>query len=144
MDTPHVTGRLGSPPPLRLFFSDHEEFLDELRVRGPNLEPLVRVTFRRSADASGAPLTYLTLLATYLRRVDDGTGITPVIAVVQLAEYIGSQWIGLGDQESQHCQRRAEELRAALIRAVEDAGLRAGAGAYVSGERPPDATPASE
>jgi hypothetical protein len=127
---------LSSPPqPLRLLFSSHDAFIEELRERGPNLEPMVRVTYRKRADGSGAPLTHLTLLATYLRRVDDGTGATPVIIVVQLAEYLGSLWIDLSDHDSQRCQQRAEHLRTTVVRAAEELGLRIGAGAYLVGER---------
>lgn len=135
MDTPEIAERSSPVPPLRLLFSSHEEFIEELRERGPNLEPVVRVTFRKSADTSGAPLTHLTLLATYLRLVHDGAA--PVVAVVQLSEYLGAVWIDPTDQESRRCQQRAEHLRAAVVRAVEDTGLRAGAGAYVAGERSP-------
>jgi hypothetical protein len=119
---------------LRLLFSSHEEFIRELRDRGPNLEPVVRVTFRKSTDVSGAPLTHLTLLATYLRRVGDDPGYPAVVAVVQLAEYLGSVWIDPTDQESRRCQQRAEELRATMVRAAQELGLTVGAGAYISGE----------
>ncbi len=135
MDTPAIAERPSSVPPVRLLFSSHDEFLDELRERGPNLEPVVRVTFRKTAAASGAPLTHLTLLATYLRLIHDGAGPAPVVAMVQLSEYLGSVWIDPTDQESRRCHQRAEHLRAAVVRAVEDAGLRVGAGAYLVGER---------
>ena len=121
--------------PVRLVFSNHEEFIQELRERAPTLEPLVRVTFRKTADGSGAPLTHLTLLATYLRLVDDGAGPVAVVVVVQLAEYLGSVWIGRSDPDSQRCQERAERLRAAVVGAAEDLGLQVGAGAYLVGGR---------
>jgi hypothetical protein len=136
MDMPNSAGRLVEPPqPVRLLFSAHAEFIEELRQRGPNLEPVVRVTFRRSADGSGAPLTHLTLLATYLRLLDGGAGPAPVVAVVQLAEYLGSVWVDPTDRESRRCQQRAEHLRAAVVRAAEDLGLRVAGGAYLIGDR---------
>ena len=133
-DTPAPRG----PQPLRLLFSSHEEFPEELRARGPNLEPVVRVTFRKSADASGAPLTHLTLLATYLRRVGDDPGGPVVVAVVQLAEYLGSVWIDPTDQESRRCQQRAAQSREAVVRAAQELGLTVGAGAYTTGDRVSD------
>jgi hypothetical protein len=135
MDTPHISERRSVPPqPIRLLFSSDDEFIQELRERGPNVEPLVRVTFK-TADASGAPLTHLTLLATFLRAIDDGTHRAQVVTVVQLAEYLGSLWIDPTDEASQRCQERAEHLRAAVVRAVEELGLRVGGGAYLVGER---------
>ena len=118
--------------PFRLQFSSHAEFLAELRERGPNLEPVVRVTFRKSPDASGAPLYHLTLLATYLRRVDEG-GPSPVLAVVRLAEYVGSIWPGLADEGSCETRERAEELRATIECAVGELGYQAAAGVYEPG-----------
>ncbi|MGD9892258.1 MAG: hypothetical protein AB7G34_17025 [Hyphomicrobiales bacterium] len=135
MSTSAGAERLTSPPqPIRLLFSSHEEFIEELRQRGPNLEPIVRVTFRKSPDSGGVPLTHLTLLATYLRRVDDGTGPAAVVTVVQLAEYPGSLWIDPTDQDSRRCQERADLLRAAVVRAVGELGLRVGGGAYLAGK----------
>jgi hypothetical protein len=126
------------PQPLRLLFSSHEDFLQELRERGPNLEPVVRVTFRKSADTSGAPLTHLTLLAAYLRGVGGGPGCPVAVAVVQLAEYLGSMWIDPTDHESRRCQQRAEQLREAVVRAAQELGLNVGAGAYATAERVAD------
>ena len=125
--------------PVRLLFSNHEEFIEELRERGPNLEPLVRVTFRKTAAGGGMPLTHLTLLATYLRLVDGGSGPAVVIAVVQLAEYLGSLWIDPSDPDSRRCQARAEQRRDAVVSAAEGLGLRVAAGAYVVGEHVSDA-----
>jgi hypothetical protein len=123
------------PRSVRLLFGSHDEFVRELRERGPNLEPVVRVTFRRTADASGGPLTHLTLLASYLRLVDDGNHSVPVVVVVQLAEYLGSLWIDHTDEASRRCRERAEHLRTAVVRVAEELGLGVGAGAYLGGER---------
>lgn len=127
-DTP---ARRRGPQALRLLFSGHEEFLSELRERGPNLEPLVRVTVRRTPDASGAPFVHLTLIATYLRRVDEA-GPAPVVAVVRLAEYVGAVWPGLPDEESRESRARAEALRATVARAAGELGYRVGAGVYAT------------
>ena len=140
MDSSMIPERLIAPvQPVRLVFSSHEEFIQELRERGPNLEPLVRVTFRKTADGSGAPLTHLTLLATYLRRLDDGAGSPVVVVVVQLAEYLGSLWIEPTDEDSRRCLQRGEHLRADVVRAAEELGLRVGGGTYLVGERVPGA-----
>jgi hypothetical protein len=135
MDMPPIAERDRSASPARVLFSSHEEFLEELRERGPNLEPLVRVTFRKIADGSGAPLAHLSLLATYLRRVDGGTSPVAVVTVVRLSEHLGSIWIDPTDQDSRRCQQRAGQLRAAVVRAATDLGLRVAGGAYAAGER---------
>jgi hypothetical protein len=122
------------PPVVRVRFTRHTEFIQELRERAPNVEPVVRVAFRKTADGSAAPLTHVTLLATYLRRLDDGTGPATVLAMVRLAEYLGSVWIDPTDQESRRCRERAELARAAVVRAAEGLGLRVGDGAYEAGE----------
>lgn len=133
--TNEMPARPRGPRPFRLLFSSHEEFLDELRARGPNLEPVVRVTYRHTADRSGAPFTHLTVLATYLRRIDDA-GPVPVVAVVQLAEYVGSTWPGLADEESRECRERAEDVRAAITQVADELGYQAAPGVYAAGEGP--------
>lgn len=124
-----LPARQRGPQAFRVLFSSHEEFLGELRERGPNVEPLVRLTFRRTSDASGAPIVHLTLLATYLRRIDEA-GPVPVVAVVQLAEYVGSIWPGLPDEESRESRERVEELRATVARVAGELGNHIGAGVY--------------
>ena len=120
------------PHGIRLQFSSHEEFLSELRERGPNLEPVVRVTLRHSPDASGAPFLHLTVLATYLRRIDE-VGPVPVVAVAQLAEYVGTILPGLPDEESRETRARADELRATVARVAGALGHATAAGAYAAG-----------
>ncbi|GEM_PF-6310341 len=110
---------------VRIAFSNPGEFLAELRQRGPNLEPIVRVTFRWTADANGAPISHLTLLASYLRQVGD------VVTVVQLARYVGAVWSGAADQASQRSVDGAQKWRALLCREAEELGFEVGAGAYV-------------
>jgi len=109
METPDITERLNSPSvPIRLLFSCHEEVIDELRERGPNLEPVVCVTFRKTADASGVPLAHLTLLATHLRLVHHGTGPALVVVIVRFSEHLGATWTDSTDQESRRCQGRGQ------------------------------------
>src|SRR4051812_31798902 len=80
------------PRPLVVHFSNPDEFLAELRARGPNLEPVVRITFRWTRDESGAPLVHLTLLANYLRRLGDDPGGGVVVSIVHLGRYVGAVW----------------------------------------------------
>ena len=118
--------------PIRVEFSDPTEFLDDLRARGPNLEPLVRVTFRKSSDPGGAPITHLTLLASYLRHIDSGEP-SSVVEVVELARFVGSVWAaGIDDPESAQARRQADQLRAALTTAIEELGYRVGGGTYLA------------
>jgi hypothetical protein len=75
MDTRSIAGWLAAPPEsIRLLCSSREELTRHLRERGPSLGSIARVTCRKPADASGAPLGLLTLLATYPRLVSDGAG----------------------------------------------------------------------
>lgn len=125
----HVPRDFSPFSPLRLSFSNHTEFLAEVAERGPNLEAVIRVTFRKTADPSGASIVHLTLLATYLRSLDEGQPV-PTIVVVQLAEPIGSIWSGLANEESERTRRHAEELRGQVVAAIEALGYRVGGGAY--------------
>ena len=109
METSDITERLNSPSvPIRLLFSGHEEVIDELRERGPNLEPIVCVTFRKPADASGVPLAHLTLLATHLRLVHHATGPALVVVVVRFSKHLGAMWTDSAHQESRRCQGRGQ------------------------------------
>lgn len=110
---------------VRVAFSNPGEYLAELRQRGPNLEPLVRVTFRWTADASGAPVSHLTLLASYLRQVGE------VVTVVQLARYVGTVWSGAADQASQRSVDEAQQRRTLLCREAKELGFEVATGAYV-------------
>ncbi len=62
---------------------------------------------------------------------------------MQLAEYLGSLWIDPTDEAARRCQERAEHLRAAVVRGVEELGLRVEAGAYLVSERVAEAGTAS-
>src|SRR5262245_12694443 len=78
--------------PLAVHFSNPDEFLAELRAREPNLEPVVRITFRWTRDESGAPLVHLTVFANYLRRLGDDPGGGVVVSIVHLGRYVGAVW----------------------------------------------------
>jgi hypothetical protein len=142
MDTPNTKDAIDAPgtpagagPPAgRGQRSRHAAFAREPGVRAPNPEPVVRVTFRTTADRSGAPLTHLTLLATSLRRVGDGSHPAAVVTAVRLAEDLGAVRIDPAVQESRRGRARAELARAAVVRAAQDLGLRVGGGAYDVGE----------
>ena len=118
--------------PLVVHFSNPEEFLAELRERGPNLEPVVRITFRWTRDESGAPLVHLTLLANYLRRLGDDPA-TGVVSIVHLGRYVGAVWEEGRDEVSDRCRAEADRLRSELTQAAEALGLRVGAGTYFTG-----------
>lgn len=107
-------------------FSDPDEFLSELRDRGPNVERVLRLTFRWTPDESGAPVSGLRLVATYLRRV-----APDVLAIVQLDHHLGVVWHGVPDPASDQCRERAEQLRTRVRRAAEAHGLDVAAGTHV-------------
>jgi hypothetical protein len=110
---------------LRLAFSSPDEFLEELASRGPNLEPVLRVTFRWTRDADGAPVRDLCLVAGYLRRVADG-----LVAVTTLRHPLGAVWEDGADSRSRAVQERTARLRTRLERAAAALGLEVAPGAY--------------
>ena len=121
--------------PLVVRFSNPEEFLAELRERGPNLEPVVRITFRWTRDESGAPLIHLTLLANYLRWLGQ-LGDDParaVVSVVHLGRYVGAVWEEGRDEVSDRCRAEADRLRTELAQAAQALGFQVGGGTYCTG-----------
>jgi hypothetical protein len=121
--TPPAPGPPGAA--LRLAFSSPDEFLAELARRGPNLEPVLRVTFRWTRDADGAPVRDLCLVAGFLRRVADG-----VVGVTTLRHHLGEVWEDATDSQSRSVRERATGLRARIERAAADLGLEVAPGAY--------------
>ncbi len=107
-------------------FSNPDEFLEELRDRAPNVEPVLRLTFRWTPDQSGAPLSGLWLVANYLRRVDPGT-----LAIVRLDHFVGDVWQDIPDAGSEHTRQRAEQLRNKVRQAAEAQGLEVRGGAHL-------------
>jgi hypothetical protein len=116
---------------LKVAFSQPDEFLDELRARPPDVEPVVRITglWRSTAHY---PLQHLYVVATYLR----AAGGTP--RVVELRHYLGQVFAGDpgGHGDPGNARVRAERMRQELAREVERLGLTVAGGEYTEG---PDA-----
>ena len=113
---------------LRVRFNSPAEFTDELRARGPNVEPVVRLTYRWTRDANGLPLHHLSVVASYVRRLPCGR-----IVVAELAHYAGEVWRGLHEEASQRCRERAGRARDDVARAARELGLEVCAGVYIDG-----------
>ena len=124
---PAVTGVQGAPCVV-VTFSRADEFIQELRDRGPNVEPMVRLTFRWTRDESGAPLTHLTLLANYLRRLDG-----EVVSIVHLGQYVGAVWEEGRDERSERYRAEADRLRTLIAQAAGVLGLEVRGGTYFTG-----------
>jgi hypothetical protein len=120
--------RDAEPHPLRVRFNDPAEFAEELRARGPNVEPVVRVTYRWTADTGGLPLRHLSVVAGYLRRLPGGA-----ILPTELVHYAGEVWHGLNEQASQLCRERANRARDEVARAAQELGLVVCPGIYTGG-----------
>lgn len=112
-------------PAIRVTFGDPDEFVQELKQRGPNVEPVVRATLRWTPDASGAPFHLLSPVATYLRRLPDG-----VVTLTELRYDIGPVWSGLDHQESQRHRQRARQALALIEGAARAAGATPATGVY--------------
>ena len=131
---PRQTSSRAAPHLLRVRFNNPAEFAAELRARGPNLEPVVRLTYRWAADANGLPLRHLSVVAGYLRRLPGGT-----VVATELVHYAGEVWRGLHEEASQRCQQRADGVRDHVARAAQELGLEVSAGVYTAhagGEEP--------
>ena len=112
---------------VRVKFTNPDEFIEEVRERGPNVEPVLRATFRRTPDETGAPFHHLSVVATYLRRI-----AADIVAVIELRRYVGPVWSGVDDQESRRrCERAGQVLRA-IENASRAAGYTPAAGIYLS------------
>ena len=125
---PALPGNPPQPPRTKVLvaFSNPDEFLAELRDRGPNVDRVLRLTFRWHTDASGAPVTDLWVVANYLRRLDPGA-----LAVVRLEHHAGGVWwSGINDAASEESRRRAEDLRQRIDAAARALGIEVRAGTY--------------
>jgi hypothetical protein len=109
-------------------FNQPSEFVAELQARGPNLEPLVRLTLvgRRGQLRDGTPLPVqeLSVHASYLRRTAE------VVQLVTLETFVGDWW-GIPDQDAR-TQERADQVLDLVRAAAEAAGLEVAAGRYVA------------
>lgn len=106
-----------------LAFSDPDEFVEELTMRGPNVEPVLHLTFRRAPDRDGAPFTDLWVVAIYLRRLDAGA-----LGIVRLSHYVGAICDERDDAPSRRARARADQMRAGIRHAAEAAGIEVRAG----------------
>lgn len=113
------------PPAIRVTFGDPDEFVQEIKERGPNVEPVVRATLRWTPDASGAPFHHLSLVVTYLRRLPDG-----VLTLAELRYDIGPVWSGLDHAESRLHRERARQTLAMIDEATRAAGATPARGVY--------------
>ncbi len=115
---------------VRVVFSSPDEFLQELRRRGPNVEPLLRLTFRWTRDESGAPIHHLSVVAGYLRRANG------VVMLTSLRHYVGGPWADAPDNAPGGVQERAASLRDRIEQEAGALGLEIAAGAYDTGAAP--------
>lgn len=106
---------------MTLRFNAVDEFLDELRAAGPNVEPVLRLTtrFRRNG---GVPIVGLAVLASYLREVSG-----QVLCVSLVAE-VGSQFPG-GPMDNDTAVRR-DHVYEQLREAATSLSLEIRAGSY--------------
>ena len=117
----------GGPPGFRVRFTSPSEFCDELRRRGPNVEPVVRLTYRWTPNAEGLPLCHLSVVAGYLRRLTGG-----VVVVQELVYRAGDVWRGLNESDAEETRTRADRARDDVARAAAEAGFEVCAGAYAA------------
>jgi hypothetical protein len=115
---------------VRVVFSSPDEFLQELRRRGPNVEPLLRLTLRWTRDESGAPIHHLSVVAGYLRRANG------VVTLTSLRHYVGGLWVDAPDTAPGGVRERAASLRDRIEQEAGDLGLEIAAGAYDTGAAP--------
>ena len=111
-------------PALRVQFSKPGEFIAELRRRPPDIEPVVRLTYRWSADGGGLPLCHLSVIAGYLRRPHG------MLVVQELVYHTGEVWQGLHEEAGQRTLERAHRAYDAVARVARELGLEIGAGVY--------------
>jgi hypothetical protein len=109
-------------------FNQPAEFVAELQARGPNLEPLVRLTLvgRRGQLRDGTPLPIQELLvqASYLRRTGE------ILQLVTLETFVG-EWWGIPEQDAQ-TKERADQVMELVRDAVVATGLEVATGRYMA------------
>ena len=120
---------------MKVRFSNPDEFLTELRERGPNLplEGILRATASFQQGSVG-PVSYVTVVATYLRELIC-TGPEAQIMVVELRHFVGQHWPGMEDRaEGPSTRERAGVLLERLETAARELGLDYRAGIYEPAE----------
>lgn len=112
-------------------FTDPNEFCQEVTARGPNLEPIVRVTHFLENDPDIAAVKRYFVIATYLRGLPDGRTV-----IVTLRKYIG--------QRLEHARvppdqviARAERIIAEVRATCDTMPLGVAAGVYATGIEEP-------
>src|SRR5688500_7490400 len=103
-------------------FTNPDDFLDELRDRGPNVDGVLRLTFRWHPDAA-LPVTDLWVVANYLRRIDPAT-----LAVVRLDHYVGAVWQDIDDRASALNREREDRLKTRIDEEERRLGIEVRAG----------------
>jgi hypothetical protein len=100
-------------------FADPDEFLKEIAERPPNVDGVLRLSFRWQRDDADAPVAELWLVANYLHRLDADT-----LTIVRLDRRVGGVWwSGLNDAASAETRQRAEALRGRIRSAAEARGV---------------------
>ena len=126
--TPRVDEAGGWPGQTTLLrFTNPEEFLAELRERGPNVDGTLRLTFRWQADTEGLPISDLWVVANYLRRLDPET-----LAVVRLDHYVGGVRIDFRDPADDPKRERADRVRTRIRDEALRLGLEVRAGTHAN------------
>ena len=116
---------------LRVHFTSAQEFVCELKAAGPDVEPVVRLTFRSRRDPEGPPRRHLSVVAGYLRQARPG-----VLVLYELVHYAGEVWDGLDESLSAQTFARASRAYDAVARAADEQSIRRAAGVYaVPGDR---------
>lgn len=108
-------------------FGNADEFLAELRDRGPNVDGVLRLTFRWHPYEGGAPLNALFVVANYLRRV-----APDLVQIVRLEHDAGDVWAEGLDAAAQRTRDRATQVRDRIKAAAEALGLEVRAGTHVA------------
>lgn len=94
-------------------FNLADEFCAELLQRGPDVEPLVRLT-RRTTRTDQLPVTHLTVVAGYVRHVANALCGEGHLEIVRLETYCGQVWPGRGDETgaTAHAERVIDQVTA--------------------------------
>jgi hypothetical protein len=117
-----------APPGLRARFTSPAEFVAELRRLPPDLEPVVRLTYRWTADPEGLPIRHLSVVAGYVRHTGRGSFV-----LEELVHYAGQVWPGLDHEGSERTKERARRAHEAVEQAARELGLDVCAGVYELG-----------
>jgi hypothetical protein len=113
-------------------FGSPEEFLAELGARGPDVEPVVRLTRRflpaRSDTYGPLPYSHVQVVASYLR------GWGGEVRIVELATYCGQRWPGLPGPTNDGTDAMSDRIMALVQGRAESLGYAVAAGVYLPAE----------